>query len=202
MIDSDLDNLLARGRLSGAERERVLANVLDQTSPRFSARSRAARSGAIALGGLAAAAALALFVHGKSNIIKGDRADGSFAARGAATDGVRVEAACTGGPLAACPSGSRLVFHGWPSAQPAYLAAFADPVGGGERIWYFSAEGQSPRLGDGAVDREVVIGAEHVAARYLVHVVVGVRPLSRGEALVAKGPAILDAETIDLGVVR
>jgi hypothetical protein len=194
--DGELDALLARGGLSGAARERVLENVLDRVSP----EKRSVRRLAVAIA-LPAAAAMALFVAGSGTLGKWRGQDAAFGARGGKSASVRVDAVCTGGPMEACPRGSRLIFHASPDTRPGYLAAYADPVGGGERIWYFSADGESPHLGADSVDRAVVVGAEHVAARYKVHLLVGTRPLTRPEALVGSDPAVIGADTIELGPV-
>ncbi len=123
-----------------------------------------------------------------------------FQARGSTSAAPRVDASCTGGPMAACPKGSHLVFQTWPGSQPAFLAAFADPQGGGERVWYFSSESGSPRIDRGALDRSVVIGPEHAVGHYVIHVVASSRPLTRNEAAQSRGPDVLAVETIDLGV--
>ncbi len=202
MNDAELDALLARGALSGPTRERVLGGVLERV-----ARERA-RPGAklAALLMLPAAAAAALWIVGAQWASHPKPADLGFHVRGSSPGAVRVDAVCTGGTLAACPRGSRLVFHGSPSDGPRYLAAFADPIGGdavnnAERIWYFSAEGETPKLGPSAVERSVVIGPEHVAGRYAIHVLVSTRPLPRAEAVRSEGEDIVGRESIELGVV-
>jgi hypothetical protein len=196
MKDSDLDALLARGALSGSARERVLDGVLGRVSP--SQPNRAVRFAAAIV--VPAAAAVAVGIGGVRWLAKPEPSDSTFEARGSVSRRVRVDAVCTGGPMAACPRGSRLVFHGWPDMRPSYLSAFADPVGGGERIWYFSGENESPRLGSGAVDRAVVVGPEHTVGRYVIHVVVSTRPLSRAEALASSDAAVIGSEALDLGI--
>jgi len=197
MKDSELDALLARGALSGPTRERVLEGVLDRVSR--SQRNRSARVAAAIL--LPAAAAIAVWFGGVRSLTKPGASSSAFEARGAAAQTVRVDAACSGGPMLACPRGSHVVFHGWPDTRPSYLAAFADPVRDGERVWYFSFESESPRLGPGAVDRAVLIGPEHAVGRYVIHVVVSTRPLSRAEAVASSDAAVIGSETLDLGIV-
>jgi hypothetical protein len=197
MKDSDLDALLARGALSGAARERVLDGVLDRVSP--SPLSRSVRFAAAVL--LPAAAAVAIWLGGVRSLAKPGASNSAFEARGSASRTVRVDAACSGGPMLSCPRGSHLVFHGWSDTQPGYLAAFADPVGGGERIWYFSVESESPRLGSGVGDRAVLVGPEHAVGRYVIHLIVSTRPLSRAEAAASSDPAVIGSETLDLGIV-
>jgi len=197
MKDSDLDALLAHGTLSGQTRERVLDGVLDRVSP-----SRQRRSAMVAAAILfQAAAAVAVWFGGARALTKPGASSSAFEARGSASRTVGVDAVCSGGPMAACPRGSLLVFHGWPDTRPSYLAAFADPMGGGQRVWYFSIENESPRLGPGAVDQAVLVGPEHAVGRYVIHVVVSTRPLSRTEAVTSSDEAVIGSEKLDLGIV-
>jgi hypothetical protein len=200
MKDAELDALLARGRLSGPTRERVLANVLDQVQP---PRSRHwAKTAAFVL--LPAAAALALFVgvgRWGSTLSGAHGEGGGFEAKGTASDVVHVDAACTGGPMLACPRGSRLVFHVQAGARPGYLAAYADPAAGGERVWYISAEGESPLVQSGTLERAILIGPEHAADRYVIHALVSGRPLARAEAAQPKPAALLGADSFELRLV-
>jgi hypothetical protein len=192
MKASELDTLLSRGGLSGATRERILERVLAQAHPR-----RLGRRAVIAASILVPAAACALLfasaTRGNGKVGEGDTA--SLRARGGPSSAVRVEVACTGGPMLACPRGSRLVFRAWPDDRPGYLVAFADPSEGGERIWYFSSEGTSPRLGDGWLERAVRIGDEHRSERYDIHVLIAARPLSRAEAASPSPPSLVGSET-------
>ncbi len=203
MKASELDMLLSRGGLSGATRERILEQVLAQTHPTRPGTHRGAlvhgrRRVLIAASILVPAAACALLVASATRwngkVGEGDTA--SFRARGGPSSPVRVEVDCTGGPLLACPRGSRLVFRASPDDGPRYLVAFADPSEGGERIWYFSNEGTSPRLGDGPVERAVQIGPEHRSERYDIHVLIASRPLSRAEAASPNPPSLVASEIV------
>jgi hypothetical protein len=200
MKDPDLDALLARGALSGPARERVLGAVLDRVSP-VKRRPWMQTAAVTVLPALAAAAILAIVAHRVSWTGPGNAGVDDFQARGTASAAPRVDASCTGGPMGACPKGSHLVFRTWPGTQPAFLAAFADPTGGGERVWYFSAESGSPQIARGALDQSVVIGPEHAVGQYVIHVVASSRPLTRSEAAQTPAPSLLAAETIALGVV-
>jgi hypothetical protein len=192
MKASELDTLLSRGGLSGATRERILERVLAQTHP-----TRLGRRATIAASILVPAAACALLfasgMHGNGQVGGYDTL--SLRARGGPSSAVRVEVECTGGALLACPRGSRLVFRAWPGDRPGYLVAFADPSGGGERIWYFSSDSTSPRLGNGWVERAVRIGDEHRSERYDIHVLIAARPLSRAEAASPNPPSLIGSET-------
>jgi hypothetical protein len=159
MNDDQLDSLLARGVLSGPQRDRVLERVLRE-------------------------------VEGP--------------ARGESAPEAVVDVECTAGTLRACPHGAHLLFH---SSKAGYLAAYADPVGGGERIVYFSAEGDAPFVGapsapDRPADRVVVVGPEHQRGDYDVHVVLGSRPLSIAEAHDVRTPVVIASQILRLTVTE
>jgi hypothetical protein len=200
MRDSELDALLARGRLSGPTRDRVLNGVLEKVQP--AAPRRRVRSTALLV--LPAAAAIALLVGGGrlASTLSGRRdASGTFNAKGAASDAVHVDAACTGGPMLACPRGSRLVFRVQAGDRSGFLTAYAAPAGGGERIWYFSAESESPFVQSGVLERAVVIGPEHAADRYVIHALVTARSLTRAEALRAQPRSLLGDDSQELSLL-
>src|SRR5262249_18458940 len=54
-----------------------------------------------------------------------------------------VEVTCRDGAADRCPSGGTLVFRVDGAAEGGYLLAWAEPAGGGSRIWYFSAGARS-----------------------------------------------------------
>ena len=176
------DTLLSQGNLSGQQREEVLARVLDQVSAAEPAPRglRTLWAGA----SLALAAALALFV-----VRPALRGDLGLRARGGASPIVRV--ACEPGGLEACRAGGTLLFavEGAPAA--AHLAAFAEPVGGGERVWYFSAEGESPPVSDRTADailrRGIRLGAEHPPGAYRLTVLLTASALPRATLLEVAG---------------
>ena len=90
-------------------------------------------------------------------------------------------------------------------ARTGYVSAYAEPVGGGERVWYFSAEHSAPAIAasGGAtapLDAAVQIGPEHRPGRYFVHLVVAARPLSRSETLQPPAGDALASETFPLVV--
>jgi hypothetical protein len=197
MLEPNLDFLLAKGARSGRQREATLDCVLDRVTPRRTANGRRW----LVAASTATAAAL-LLVAG----VKPHATGGAFGARGAPAAGPRVELVCSGGKLDACPSGSRLLFVAVGGTRPGYLAAYAEPVGGGhERLWYFWGERAAPVIPAGAnpaapLETAVQIGPEHAVGRYLVHLVVGSRPLSREEALRPAADDTLLSETIPLDI--
>jgi hypothetical protein len=176
--DDELDMLLARGRMSGAARERVLENVLRATSP----PKRSARFVApvfATLTGLAAAAAVVLFFRSGHD---------SFTAKGGAYRTIGLEATCKDG---VCHIGGTLILRVDDVPESAHLAAYAVRDGApreSTRIWYFpEANGTEPTLvaqpGPQLVRRGITLGPEHTPGRYVVHAVIAKRPLSREEAL-------------------
>jgi hypothetical protein len=104
--------------------------------------------------------------------------------------------------LSACPVGSRLLFA-VEGAGTGYLAAYADPARGGERIWYFSRDSQSPALapvaGTQVAPKAILLGTEHPPGDYLVQVLVTSEPLSRAQ--LARSPATIARRQFSLRVV-
>lgn len=172
--DDELDTLLARGRMSGATRERVLENVLRVASPRRKGHLRA-----VAITVLAAAAALVFWVRSGHD---------GFTPKGATAVTIGLDATCLEGP---CRARATLVLRIDDVPERAHLAAYATREGapeGSERIWYFpEADGSEPVLaaqsGPQLVSRGITLGAEHTPGRYLVHAVIGKRPLTREGAV-------------------
>ncbi len=69
-----------------------------------------------------------------------------------------------------------------------YVSAWAEPAGGGERIWYFSADTSSPLVdavstSPAVATRAVKLGPEHAAGAYVVEVRVTAKPIARDELL-------------------
>jgi len=118
-----------------------------------------------------------------------------------------VEVACLGAQLAACPRGATLLFAARTGAPAGYLAAWAEPATGGQRIWYFSADEETPRVdaaiaGTRPLSRGVRIGPEHAPGRYRVHVVLSAQPLSKAALTGATPPAVKAADEIPLTIVE
>lgn len=205
LSDRQIDSLLARGDLSGPESDRILEQVLARR-----ARGSGWRRVWIALGaGLSlAAAAAGVVLVGRGNG-RPDGTSGQFAARGAAMNGAvaDLQAACIGGSLTACPRGATLLFAVRGGSPGGHLSAWAEPAGGGERVWYFSADGESPRLpgtefGSQALSRGVQIGPEHATGAYAVHLLLSDRPLPQSALIGAHPPGVLAETTLALTVVE
>jgi ferric-dicitrate binding protein FerR (iron transport regulator) len=196
--DEDLDALLGGGRLTGPAQDRIFdaAAAAVAREPRPRARRRL---WTIALTMAGAAAALVvvprIVMRGAELRSKGDETPA----------GPQLGVACIGGTLAACPRGATLMFGASGAPGTGYLAAYAEPVTPGlERIWYFSAEGESPRLtvGDGTVvaQRAVRVGPEHAPGRYRIHLVLGRAPASQAAVLSGGPPDAIASREIDLRV--
>jgi hypothetical protein len=195
--DQELQRLLARGRLGGPGRERVLERILQGIARPVARRWRIW----IATLALAASGTTALVLMRRTPA--GDEFTAKEGAKG--KTGV-LDLACLGGSSAACAEGSTLVFSATGASRPGYLAAYAEPAGGGERIWYFSADGESPAIpvstsGTHPAPRGVRLGPEHAAGHYLVHVFLTTTPLTRSALLAARSAAILAQPTFPLTVV-
>jgi hypothetical protein len=194
-VSDDLDRLLARGRLSGAQRERILERVLDK-----SANPRRRRLAYLMVAAPLVAAAAAL-------IMVPQLGEGSkFSAKGNAAS--LVEASCSGGLLSACPIGSNLIFRFDGVSTPAYVHAYAtpSPPNAGERIWYFPTSSvPAPQLKANAssevLPKAVLIGPEHSASAYQITVVLSAKPLTRDDLLQERVHTI-HRETLELGVVH
>jgi len=185
--DPEVDALLGEGHLTGPAKDRVLDHVLAAAGRRPPGRWRPL-SLAVGAAALAGAAALVLLVARPA-----DRGDG-LRAKGAANDGasVALSLSCSGGTLAACPRGATLIFGAGAAGrdEDGFLTAYADPRGGSpgrERIWYFSADTESPHVRVGAstepFSRSIRIGPEHEPGEYTVHVLVTRAPQARAVLL-------------------
>jgi len=196
--DAQLNDLLARGRLSAPQRERIWARLSWTSRAREVLSWKALRLGLpVSAAGIVIVLLVARFVV--------DRQD-AFVAKGGARSIVEVD--CDRGSLGACPTGSRLIFRHARVTRPAYLEAYTDPLGRtGERVWYYPARaGTPPRLD--AADSEllrdaIVLGPEHTVGDYEIHVIVSTRPLERREAMAPDDAAtIIERAVIPLKVVR
>jgi hypothetical protein len=196
-VSDDLDRLLARGRLSGAQRDRILERVLDKTAN--TRRLRLKHVVIIAAPLVAAAAAFVLVPK---------LGDGSeFSVKGGGSSGVEVT--CSGGLLSACPIGSTLVFRFDGVSSPAYVQAYAtpSPANVGERVWYFPTSAvPAPQLMANAasevLQKGVLIGPEHSASAYQITVVLSAQPLTREDLLQGGGSRAIHRDTIQLQVVH
>jgi hypothetical protein len=196
--DRDVDFLLAQGRMPGPEKERIK----DQLLAMVRAEEQPSRRRVGLWAGWAAGAATALAL-GAFLLLPRLSDDGGFS-RKSGGGGSPLEVQCLGASPAACPAGSTLLFVVGGSARPGYLTAFAEPEGGGERIWYFSSQDESPAV---AADRTVplrkgiIVGPEHRPGRYRLRLLLSEVPLSRIDALAARPAGLIAESTLPLQVV-
>jgi hypothetical protein len=207
--DDELDLLLAGGRLRGPAAERLRARVLDQSAA-APPRRRGARLAISAVLVLGAAAVLPLMVAQREpGPPSGTRAKGAGDSAATATPLI-AEVACTGAASAArlgtCPTGSRvsIAISGAPTGG--YVGAYAEPVAGGPRIWYFSSEDGPAALSESEgetrlASRSIVLGSEQPPGRYRVHVVLSSRPLGREEILDRGAAGAISRTVLPLDVV-
>jgi len=192
---SEIDRLLARGRLGGPRHDQILSEILKRSGTKTSARRWRlwpALVPAVALGatlvvwlGVPPAPRPAAPIRQGTMTAKGAGAPRSGAVDiGCGLDGARV-----------CRPGETLLFRVEPPAPGSwYLSAYAqradDPAR--TRIWYFpTAAGQTPVItanAGAAVAREgIEIGPEHRAGRHRVTVWLS-RQLLRRSELAANAP--------------
>lgn len=181
--DNELDELLGRGTVGAARRDAILDRVLAQVkTERGGVRRRRWPVAGLGVAVAAAAAWLLLVPRWSHTDVPVFRAKGSSTP--ATTTGMALE--CVGGQVDACLAGSLLVVR--VSGLRGYVAAWAEPVNGGERIWYFSADGYSPLVdgtaAPGAVtSRAARIGAEHGPGTYRVQLRLTEKPMTQTELL-------------------
>jgi hypothetical protein len=201
--DEDLDALLGGGRLSGPARDRIFDKVAAEVAPQPRSRTRPG-VWAFALAAAGAAAAVLIVAPRLTTRMQGGlRAKGDDGPGPAA---LQLDVACIGGTLSACPQGATLMFGASGAPSAGLLSAYAEPLEPGlERIWYFSADGESPRLstsgGTEVVQRAVRVGPEHAPGHYRLHVFLTRAPASRAALLAGSAVNAIGSREIDLGVV-
>jgi hypothetical protein len=195
--EDELDRLLARGRMGGPARERVLGRVLETTAPRKA--RMASWAGVLAFVSAGAVAATVLLVRGHP--------DDSFTSKGgSAAVTPRVEVSCIDGDPSRCAMGSTLVFRAEDCEAGGYLAAFAERSGSTERLWYFPSS-NDPTLPSIAAKAEpqvlprgARIGPEHTPGRYVVTMILAKRQLTRDQIVDATSPDLLGRWTTPIEV--
>jgi hypothetical protein len=188
LSEDELDRLLSRGGLGQEQKRRMLGNVLASVeaaaTPRRRSRWRWPAVAVLSLSGAVAVAALWARPSGET------RPD--FREKGAPAAVPILAMSCLGGSLGACPAGSRLAFwlEGGPQ-EPGVITAYADPVAGGERVWYLTNE-KAPRA--------ALIGKEQPSGRYRVTVVLTRHPVARAELAALDSRGIITHANFDLVV--
>lgn len=193
----DLDVLLGRGSIGAARRDAILKAVLERTRYESPAPSRW-RWSLMGLGSVSVVATVLLLLIPRLSpptVTAPFRAKGSVVESSTITPSAEIE--CIGGTLDACPIGSLLVVR--VAGVHGFVSAWSEPVGGGERIWYFSADTHSPQVEatfvpTAATTRAIKIGREHVTGVYIVEILVTERPMKRNELIHVPASAVLAKE--------
>jgi hypothetical protein len=191
--DDEIDALLAEGRLSGPVKDRIFEHALRDAgvATPFAGRAPSTWRVRVAVTGVLT---LAAGIATLAVVPRASRQNDPFRAKGGAV-ALDLDVACVGAPaasLAACPRGATLVFAIGAQRPPTgYLAAYAEPRPGGERIWYFSADGESPPLpapaGAGEptlpFSKAIRLGPEHAPGEYRLNLFVTRVPLTKAALL-------------------
>jgi hypothetical protein len=189
--DAELDQLLARGRLSGSQYDQIERRVLEQVAP------ERRRVWPLLAPAAALAAALCLwlavdgrFAQGPDRIAARDAPPGNaFREKSGGTParGV-VSVGCGGANPLACRLGDTLMFSVSAVPNAGYLVAYAERVGEPktERIWYFPrADATAPRVeaqtGTAVLPQGVRLGPPHVRGQYRVRAWLSDTPRTRAQ---------------------
>jgi len=180
--EQELDRLLAQGRLSGPDAERIGEQVIASTRQEESAGSSGMRLWALSLGLLGAVAALAILWLALPHLQGGP---GEFRSKGAGS-GILLEAGCRHGATFSeerCQHGDTLLLRLSNLPGRVFLAAFASGPAG-LRIWYFPTEQEkTPEIAPAAeprlLDRAIEIGPEHVPGAYRLQILLFSAPVDR-----------------------
>lgn len=183
--EKQVESLLARGYLSGAQYDEIERRVLERTAAKPRASLRLLAPAAVGVVGLAAGVALWL------------RAPPKFTAKGEpAAELGAVEISCNRPARHECRLGDTMAFMVNSAVASGYLGAYALRVGAPthERIWYFPSLGEAgPVVARGAgtvvLPEGVRVGPEHQRGRYLVTVWLSKKPLLRSEVDLAEPSA-------------
>lgn len=165
MDDDDLHSLLARGGLSGAQRDRIFDNVVGaQPSARRSLRWVGVASGVL----LPLAALVAFGISRRAP----DGESEWLVPKGTGA-GATIEARCPARKAGECRHGDRLVFELDGADDGGFFAGYAD-CDGKERVWYApSADGNLPAVpptkGHTVLPQAARIGAEHGVGTCSLH---------------------------------
>ena len=195
--DDEVDYLLSRGELSGEKHAQILQNVVAASAARpVPVRRRWwAWSGGTGLALAAGAAAVLLWprVQPPPN---------DFRTKGALPEEALIGMSCLGSRLKASPRGSLVAFSldGATEAEVGvggFVSAYADPVSGGERIWYLTNE---PVVA-GEINKAARVGAEHAVGRYRVQAMLTTHALPRDELVDVAAAAVTARAQFDLEVV-
>jgi hypothetical protein len=202
--DESVRFLLSGGRLSGAERERILARALRASGPGAAGPAPATRGRrwlALAVAALVPAAAALILLVPRAGRDAGER-EGARAKGPAA--GAALQARCPEREPGRCRQGDRLLFEIDGAPRGGLLAAYAEGSAG-ERVWYFpAADGHLAAVpaapGHAVVGEAVRLGGEHAPGRYTVHLYLLDHPADRAALLEGRArPSATAAIPLEVG---
>lgn len=184
--DAELDQLLARGRLSGAQYDEIEQRVLDRVAPRAGVPRWAVIAPAAAL---AAGVALWVFSGAPGTGVPAAGPGGEFREKGSGrvSQGA-ITIGCGAEARRACRLGETLVFSVSGNPKPVYVVAFAERVDDPKaRIWYFPhADRPPPRAagqgGTTVLAEGVRLAAPHARGKYRVKAWLSDSELTRAQA--------------------
>jgi hypothetical protein len=182
-----LDRLLARGHLAGSARERILEGALREVGAAAPWYKRRLVLWSASLPALAGGALVAVLT------MRGSPAE--MRAKGGASD-ARVSLECTRGADDACSRQGILLFRVEALAARAYIAAYAQPLGGGERTWFFppAPDADEPTIEPSPAPQILRQGVQLRSVpqgRYDVVVVLSPRPIRREDAVAQAGDRLV-----------
>src|SRR4029077_5480559 len=168
--DESIRFLLAGGRLSGADHDRIIARIRRAPAP-----PRRSWWWLLGLGSVTSGAVAALVMvigFGRQQAPDG----GGLTAKGQAENGPVLSARCPGRPRGIGRVGDRLIFEVDGATAGGLLAAYAERPSG-DRIWYFpTKEGHLAAVpansGASVIGEAARIGDEHGAGRYTLRLFV------------------------------
>ena len=196
MKDSELDQLLARGRLSGGQYDAIEARVLEGVRPERRKRWW------FVLTPVTAAVSLV----GAWLLVRPATAPGEFTAKGGAAVQAAIDVGCEGATPHVCRLGQTLMFSVGANTERGYLGAYAERAGApaSPRIWYFPARGGAAPLVEPATEMRVLgegvrLGAPHAPGKYKVRVWLNETPVDRddGEAIRRAKAAEITLEIVE-----
>ena len=194
--DSELDQLLARGHLSGSQYDAIEARVLAGVRPERQKRWWF----------VLAPAAAAVSLAGVWLLVRPATTPGEFTAKGGSSVRAAIDVGCDSSNPHLCRLGQTLMFSVGANTERGYLAAYAERVGApaSPRIWYFPARGgAAPRVEPAAetrvLDEGVRLGAPHAPGKYKVRAWLSETPVDRddGEAVRRASAAEITLEIVE-----
>ncbi|HKO50538.1 MAG TPA: hypothetical protein VJV79_22600 [Polyangiaceae bacterium] len=196
--DSELDQLLSRGRLSGRQYDEIERRVLAQVVPRNRWRwtsfvpAAALASSALVVGLLLAGREpnerASKDSHAAARELGFTARGSSLSTGGPPRTAAVIDLGCAGRPAHVCRIGDTLMFSVSGNRSVSYLLAFAERVGGpAGRIWYFPVrEGSAPlveaRAETSVLSQGVRLGPPHAVGEYRVTAWLSEQPVDEARA--------------------